>query len=180
MSDVTNKMQRTIDDFIKKLNSLRTNRANPDMISNILVDYYGSHTPLQHLAAITVPEPATFFLSIFDSSATKAIEKAIMTSPLRLNPQVDGNTIRIRLPDLTEERRLELVKVLKTTAEESKVAIRNIRKDLMQDLKDQEKNKEISEDESKREQTRIQENTDTFITKIDSLSKSKETEIMTI
>jgi len=180
MNDASSKMQKTIDDFIKKMNSLRTNRANPDMLSTIQVDYYGSVTPLQHLAAISVPEPAQFLLNVYDAGAVKSIEKAIMTSALQLNPIVDGTSIRIQLPDLTEERRLDLVKVLKKTAEESKVAIRNIRKDLMQAVKEQEKNKEINEDDLKKEQDSIQENTDTFISKIDSLSKEKETEIMTI
>lgn len=180
MSNVSDRMKKTIEDLQSKISSLRTNRANPEMLENIQVFYYGSTVPLKQLASINVPEPSQFLLNIFDQGAIKDIEKALMQSSLQLNPQVEGNTIRINLPELTQDRRLGLVKILKQTAEDSKVSIRNIRRDILDQIKNQEKNKEITEDESKKSHTEIQNTTDTFITQIDSLVKVKETEIMTL
>ena len=144
MSNLTEKMEKTITDLKNKNNGLRTNRANPNMIKNIQVSYYGSMVPLHQVASISTPEPTQFLLNIFDQAAIKDIEKALMSSALSLNPQTDGLTIRIILPELTQERRATLVKVLKQNGEDAKVAIRNIRRDNMETIKNKEKSKEIS------------------------------------
>ena len=180
MSTIHEKMNKTISDFNSKLASLRTNRANPEMIQNIQVSYYGSSTPLQQLASISVPESTQFLLHVFDQSAVKDIESAIMQSSLQLTPQTDGTSIRIALPELTEQRRNDLVKVLKQMGEDAKIAIRNIRRDFMDNTKSDEKNKSITEDDSKRIQSNIQDETNTFISKIEQSLKDKETEILTI
>lgn len=180
MSELNSKMQKTIDDLKSKINGLRTNRANPDMLKTIQVNYYGSMVPLNQVASISVPEPTQFLLNVFDKGAVKDIEKAILTSSLGFTPQTDGLSIRIILPELTQERRAGLVKILKQNGEDAKVAIRNIRRDFMDSIKSQEKEKEISEDESKKEQETIQSSTDSFIKSIDNIVKEKEIEITTI
>lgn len=180
MNNLTEKMQKTISDLKTKNSGLRTNRANPNMIKNIQVNYYGSMVPLHQVASISTPEPTQFLLNIFDQAATKDIEKALMTSTLGLNPQTDGLTIRIILPELTQERRATLVKVLKQNGEDAKIAIRNIRRDQMDIIKNEEKSKEISEDDSRKQQDQIQSSTDEFIKNIDSIIKAKEIEITTI
>ena len=180
MTDVSNKMQKTIEDLTKKIAGLRTNRANPSMLKNIQVNYYGSMVPLNQVASISTPEPTQFLLNIFDKEAIKDVEKAIQTSSLGLNPQTDGLTIRIILPELTQERRLNLVKHLKQMGEDSKVSVRNIRRDFMDEIKSQEKSKEISEDDSKKQQSNIQSSTDDAIKSIDDIIKNKESEITTI
>ena len=180
MSEVKEKMNKTIEDLIKKVSTLRTNRANTDMINNIQVKYYGSIVPLQQLASISVPEPTQFSLNVFDQGAVKEIEQAIINSSLQLNPQTDGTHIRIMLPELTEERRNDLVKLLKQMGEDSKISIRNIRRDSIDKLKVEEKSKEITEDDFKKSQTEIQNTTDSFIFKIDETVKNKEKEILTI
>lgn len=180
MSEINEKMTKTVDDLKNKIQSLRTNRANPDMIKNIQVNYYGSYVPLQQLASISTPEPSLFSLNVFDQGAVKDIEKAIMQSSLDLTPQTEGGSIRIVLPELTQERRNKLIKLLKQTGEDSKVSIRNIRRDCMDNLKKQEKSKEISEDDVKSEQETIQKTTDSFVTKIDELINLKEKDLSTI
>ena len=180
MNNLTEKMQKTITDLKTKNSGLRTNRANPNMIKNIQVNYYGSMVPLHQVASISTPEPTQFLLNIFDQAATKDIEKALMSSTLGLNPQTDGLTIRIILPELTQERRATLVKVLKQNGEDAKIAIRNIRRDQMDIIKNEEKSKEISEDDSRKQQDQIQSSTDEFIKNIDSIIKAKEIEITTI
>ena len=180
MNNLTEKMQKTITDLKTKNSGLRTNRANPNMIKNIQVNYYGSMVPLHQVASISTPEPTQFLLNIFDQAATKDIEKALMSSTLGLNPQTDALTIRIILPELTQERRATLVKVLKQNGEDAKIAIRNIRRDQMDIIKNEEKSKEISEDDSRKQQDQIQSSTDEFIKNIDSIIKAKEIEITTI
>ncbi len=180
MTDTKNKMSKTIDDLSKKLKSLRTNRANTDMIKHIQVSYYGSSVPLEQVASISIPEPSLFLLNIFDQGAVKEVEKSIMQSSLQLTPQTDGTTIRIILPELTEERRTELSKVLKQMGEEARISIRNIRRDAIDSEKKKEKNKEITEDEFKRFQENTQGTTNSFISQIDDMVKEKEKEIMTL
>ena len=179
-NNITEKMKKTIDDLQSKINGLRTTRANPDMLKNISVNYYNSNVPLNQLAAITAPESTQFMLNVFDQGAVQAIEKAILTSNLGLNPQTEGTTIRIILPELTQDRRNQLVKTLKQIGEDAKVSIRNIRRDFMDSIKNDEKNKEITEDESKTLQDDVQKSTQSFSNQIDEMIKKKETELMTI
>lgn len=180
MSDLQDKMQKSVDSFKTQLAGLRTNRANPEMLTHVHVDYYGSRVPLQQLASVSTPEPSTFVLNVFDQGAIKSIEKAIQTSGLGLTPNVDGGMIRIRLPELTEERRKELVKVLHQYGEEARVALRNIRRDAIDKIKKSEKAKELSEDDSKKEQEGVQSTLDQFSKKIDELLSKKEAEILKV
>ena len=179
-NDINIKMGKTITDLKSKIAGLRTTRANPNMLKNITVNYYNSNVPLQQLAAITTPEPTQFMLNVFDHGAVKDIEKAIITSDLGLNPQTDGTTIRITLPELTQDRRTQLVKTLKQIGEESKIAIRNIRRDQIDSIRNDEKNKLITEDDSKNLQDNVQDATNDFSNQVDNLIKEKETELMTI
>ncbi|MBH37557.1 ribosome recycling factor [bacterium] len=179
-NDINTKMEKTINDLTSKIAGLRTSRANPDMLKNISVNYYNSNVSLQQLAAITTPEASQFMLNVFDQGAIKDIEKAILQSELGLTPQTDGTTIRITLPDLTQDRRNQLVKTLKQMGEESKISIRNIRRDCIDSIRSDEKNKEITEDESKIRQDNVQDSTNKFSNKIDALIKQKESELMTI
>ena len=180
MENLEQRMQKTISDLEKKFSTLKTGRANPDMLDTVQVEYYGSIVPIKQLASISVNEGTQFILNIFDSNSTKNIEKALMSSALDLNPIVDGTVIRINLPELTEERRKDLVKVIKQYSEDAKVSIRNIRRDALEEAKQQEKNNEITEDDLKKNQTVVQDITDKYNSRIDSLIKTKETEILTI
>jgi ribosome recycling factor len=173
-------MNKSIMALSKKLDGIRTSRANPAMLSDIKVDYYGSKVPLEQVASVTAPENQVLMLNIFDKTAIKAIEKAILESQLGLNPSIDGSIIRIQLPHLTEERRRELVKYTKKITEEAKVSIRNIRRDAIDAIKKEEKNKDIDENTSKTHQTNVQEITDKFTKKIDTLFQVKEQEVMQI
>ncbi len=177
---LTERMDKTVEALKTQLASLRTSRANPDMLNGVMVDYYGSQTALKQVAAISSPEPMVLMLNVFDANAIKSVEKGIQQSQLGLNPQTNGNVIRIRLPELTEERRKEIVKVVKTHTEASRVSIRNIRRDEIDTVKKQEKEKEITEDESKKEQQAIQKETDEKIKSIDSIGEAKEKEILKI
>ena len=180
METTTQKMQKSLENLKQQFLGLRTNRANPDLITNIPIQYYGSTVPLQQLASVSAPEPKMLVINVFDHSAIKDIEKGILSSSLGLNPQVEGSLIRITLPDLTEDRRKEIVKVLHKYAEDTKVAVRNIRREQMDTIKEKEKTKEISEDESKKEQQEIQEVTDKHTQEIDTLAKNKEQEVLSI
>tara|TARA_E500000178_G_C16887263_1_gene691855 strand:- start:474 stop:1016 length:543 start_codon:yes stop_codon:yes gene_type:complete len=180
MENLETRMQKTILDLEKKFSSLKTGRANPDMLNSIQIEYYGSMVPIQQLATVSVNEGTQFVLNVFDSNSIKSIEKALMSSTLDLNPQTDGNVIRISLPELTEERRKDLVKVVKQYSEEAKVSLRNIRRDALDNNKLQEKNNEITEDDLKKGNSDIQDITNKYSAKIDSLIKTKETEILTV
>ena len=180
MSEIEDRMTKSLDNFKKKAQGIRTGRANPELLAGIPVNYYGSMTPLSQLCSISTPESNLFVLNVFDASAVQGIEKAIQTSDLNLNPQAESTVIRIQLPDLTEERRKEFVKLIKSYAEEAKVTIRNIRRDEIDALKKQEKNNDITEDDLKNEQTTIQKTTDSFIASIDDVTEQKEKEIMKI
>ncbi len=177
---VDSRMESALSHLKSQLAGIRTGRANPGLVTHLQVDYYGAMMPLQQIANVSAPESNMLVLNVFDKSAVHAVEKAIQTSDLGLNPQTEGSVIRLRLPELTEQRRKELVKVIKSESEEAKVAIRNIRRDEIDSLKDLEKEKEITEDESKREQDAIQKKTDRYIEKIDQVTREKESEIMTV
>jgi ribosome recycling factor len=180
MSSLSERMGKTIESTKKHFATIRTGRANPDILSFVQVEYYGTKVPLQQLASISVPENTMLVLNVFDKSAVKDIERAIMVSDLNLNPQTDGSIIRLRFPELTEERRKEFVKLVKKQAEEGKVAIRNIRRDEIEELKKMEKNKEISEDDLKSEQEEVQKQTDKYSKRIDEIANEKEEEILKI
>jgi ribosome recycling factor len=174
------KMDKTINALLNEYATIRAGRANPAVLDKIMVDYYGSPTPIQQMAAVSVPEPRTILISPWDKTTLKDIEKAILTSELGLNPQNDGNALRLNFPPLTEERRKELVKGVSKYAEESKVAIRSIRRDSMEKLKDMKKKSEITEDDQKIAEKKLQDITDKFCKEIDGISAKKEKEIMEI
>lgn len=179
-SDVKERMEKAISSLKKELSSIRAGRANPSLLDKIVVEYYGANTPLNQLANITTPDPRTLIIQPWDKSVASEIEKAILKSELGLTPNNDGVVIRINIPSLTEERRKELVKLVKKTGEESKVAIRNIRRDGNDELKKIEKSGEISEDDSRRTQEEIQKLTDKYIDEIDKIVSHKEDEIMEV
>lgn len=180
MEEIKARMQKSLERFSAQLGSIRTGRANPELLSRLVIDYYGSKVPLQQLASISVPESMMLLLTVFDQGAVQEIERAISSSSLGLTPQTEGTIIRLRVPELTEERRIEMVKLVKHESEEGRVSIRHIRRDSLDELKSQEKNKEISEDEYKSKADEIQKVTDDFISKIDGLSKNKESDLLTI
>lgn len=160
--------------------SVRTGRANPALLDRIVVSYYGTPTPLNQMASVSVPGPRLLVITPWDKGSIKDIEKAILASDLGLTPSNDGTVIRLSIPTLTEERRKELVRVVRKDAEDHRVAVRNIRRDLNDAVKKLEKNGDISEDESRRVQEEIQEQTNKFIEQIDELLKAKEKEIMEV
>ena len=174
------KMSKTIDVFSKELNALRTGRANASMLDLVKVDVYGQKMPINQLGSITTPEPRSINIQVWDSSNVTLIDAAIKKSELGLNPQIDGQLIRLPVPDLSEERRSEIKKLIKTMGEKCKVSIRNIRREGNDSLKNLLKKKEISEDEEKKNEKEIQVITDKFIKLIDDKVSSKEKEIMTI
>ncbi len=172
-------MEKAIGALKRDLSTLRAGRATPALLDRVQVDYYGSMTPVNQLANINTPDSRTLLIQPWDKSSLAAIEKAIMKSDLGLTPSNDGSAIRIGIPALTEERRAELVKSTKKFGEESKVAVRNIRRDANDDIKKLEKT-DISEDESRRHQDDIQKLTDRFIAEVDKVLVSKEKEIMEV
>ncbi len=174
------KMIKTIELFSKELSSLRTGRANASMLDLIKIDVYGQKMPINQLATITVPEPRTINIQVWDINNVALIDSTIKKSELGLNPQIDGQLMRLPIPDLNEERRLELKKIIKSTGEKCKVSIRNIRREANDELKKMLKLKEISEDDEKKAEKNIQNITDTNIKIIDEKVISKEKEIMTI
>lgn len=178
--DAKDRMQKAVTTLDKEFKKLRTGRASVALVDGIRVEYYGTPTPLNQLATLTVPEPRTIMIQPWDQSCIGEVEKAIMKSELGLTPMNDGKVIRIHVPPLTEERRRELVKLVKKMAEEAKVAVRNIRRDANEIIKDLKKEKEISEDEQFKGQEEVQKITDDFIKKIDELSAAKEKEILEI
>ena len=174
------KMDKTFNVFINELTSLRTGRANSSMLDLIKVDVYGQKMPINQLGSITIPEARTINIQVWDLNNVKLIDSAIQKSELGLNPQIDGQLIRLPVPNLSEERRNELKKVIKTTGEKCKVSIRNIRREANDQLKSLLKSKEISEDDEKKYEKIIQAFTDDHIKKIDEKVDIKEKEIMTI
>ncbi len=173
-------MDKSIQSFKKEIATIRTGRANTNMIDTIKVDVYGQLMPVDQLATISVPEARLISIQVWDKANTALIESAIQKSELGINPQIDGQIIRLRIPDLTEERRKELIKVLKNMGEKGKVAIRNIRREANEDLKKKLKDKMISEDDSKNFEKNIQKLTDSNIENIDKILSEKEKEIIQI
>ena len=175
-----NKMSKTFEVFTKELSSLRTGRANSNMLDLVKVDVYGQKMPINQLASITVPEPRTINIQVWDLNNVSIIDSAIKKSELGLNPQIDGQLMRLPIPDLSEERRNEMKKLIKTMGEKSKISVRNIRREANDELKKLLKSKEISEDDEKKFEKKVQTITDDQIKKIDDKVISKETEIMKI
>ena len=174
------KMDKSIQSLKKDISTLRTGRANTNMLDTIKVDVYGQMMPIDQLATISVPEARLVSIQVWDKANTSLIESAVQKSELGINPQIDGQIIRLRIPDLTEERRNDLIKVLKNMGEKSKIAIRNIRREANEDLKNKLKNKNISEDDSKNFEKIIQKITDTNIQNIEKILIDKEKEISQI
>ena len=180
MEQIEKKMNTTIAHFEKELNSLRTSRANPSMLDNITVDAYGTKTPLNQLGNISIPDSSTITIQVWDGTLTKTIENAIVDSNLGINPQIDGQLIRLPVPKLSEERRQELTKIASEYAEKSKVAIRNIRRDFIENSKKEKKELNLSEDDLKKTLDNIQKNTDENIGKIDKILESKKNDILKV
>ncbi|MGE6378091.1 ribosome recycling factor [Peribacillus muralis] len=180
ISNAKTKMEKAIGAYTRELASIRAGRANASLLDRISIDYYGSQTPINQVAGISVPEARLLVIQPYDKTVLGEIEKAILKSDLGLNPSNDGSIIRIAIPALTEERRKELVKVVKKEAEEAKIAIRNVRRDANDDLKKLEKNGEITEDDLRGYADDIQKMTDGNITKIDEITKDKEKEILEV
>ena len=174
------KMQKTMDSLDSEMGTIRAGRANPNVLNRIMVDYYGTPTPIQQVANVSVPEPRMIQIQPWEKSMLKVIEKAIMVSDLGINPTNDGTAVRLIFPELTEERRKELVKDVKKKGEGAKVAIRNIRRDANDMIKKQLKASEISEDKQKGAEDDIQKLTDEFIAKVDNMVDEKSKEIMTV
>ena len=180
MSDLEIKMSSAILHYEKELNSLRTSRANPSMLDNISVDAYGSKTPLNQLGNISIQDASTITIQIWDASLIKSIENAITESNLGINPQVDGQLIRLPIPKLSEERRKEIIKIASEYAENSKIAIRNIRREFIETSKNEKKESNLSEDDLKRKINDIQKITDENIEKIDKILETKKIDILKV
>ena len=174
------KMQKTVDVVVSDFASVRAGRANASVLDKIAVDYYGSPTPINQVAAISSPDPRSLMIQPWDATLLKAIEKAIQTSDLGINPQNDGRVIRLGFPQLTEERRRDLTKQVKKYGENGKVAVRNIRRDAMDKFKAMQKKSEITEDELKELENELQDMTDKRCKQIDELTAKKETELMAV
>ncbi|NLM40802.1 MAG: ribosome recycling factor [Firmicutes bacterium] len=180
LDDGKARMEEVIARTKKAFASVRTGRANPALLDRIVVSYYGTPTPLPQMASVSVPEPRLLVITPWDKNSIKDIEKAILTSDLGLVPSNDGSVIRLAIPPLTEERRKELVRLVRKDAEDFRVAVRNIRRDLNEAAKKKEKDGDISEDDLRRAQDEIQKLTDRYIEQIDELLKAKEKEIMEV
>ncbi|WP_126426437.1 ribosome recycling factor [Brevibacillus marinus] len=180
LKDMEERMAKAVATLKKDLAALRAGRANPALLEKVMVDYYGTPTPVNQLANISAPEPRLLQIQPWDKSSLKEIERAIQQSDLGLTPSNDGSIIRIVIPPLTEERRRELVKLASKEGEEAKVAIRNIRRDANEEIKKLEKAGSISEDDSRRHQETIQKTTDKYIAEVEKLVKEKEKDIMEV
>ena len=180
MSDFESKMSSTLMHYEKELNTLRTSRANPSMLDSIFVDAYGTKTPLNQLGNISIQDASTITIQIWDVSLIKSIENAITESNLGINPQVDGQIVRLPIPKLSEERRKEIIKIASEIAENSRITIRNIRRDIIETSKNEKKNSNLSEDELKRKINEIQKITDSHIDKIDKILEEKKFDILKV
>jgi len=180
LSDVEERMQKSIKSLLKEFSTIRTGRANPAMFEGLKVSVYGTDMPMNQVATISVPEPRLVVIQPWDKNNLGDVEKAILKSDLSVNPSNDGNLIRIQIPELTEERRKEYVKLAKSKAEECKVAIRNVRRDGNDMIKSLEKDKEVSEDDAKATQDKIQKLTDRYVEETQKLTDNKEKEILNI
>ncbi|MEX2108056.1 MAG: ribosome recycling factor [Solirubrobacterales bacterium] len=180
LSDAKDRMQKSVESSRGELATVRTGRASPHLLDRITVDYYGTQTPLKQLANVATTDARLLTVTPFDKSAIESIEKAIGESDVGLTPSNDGNLIRLQVPELTEERRREMVKVVHGVAEEGRVAIRNIRRDTMQDLRELKKEGEAGEDDERRAEAALQKQTDEAIAEIDASLKGKEEEILEV
>lgn len=180
LAQAETKMKKSVDALRHHLGAIRTGRASPALVEHIHVEYYGSEMPLNQLANVSVPEPRMLVIQPWDQGAIKAIEKAIQHSELGINPTNDGRIIRLGIPPLTEQRRRDLTKLVKKEVEESKIALRNLRRDAQNDLKKLETYKQISSDELKRAQERLQELTDRYTREMDQVGATKEAEVMEV
>ena len=179
-SNLKEKMEKTISVFSEKLSEVRAGRANPAILNKVKIDYYGTQTPINQVAAISVPEARLIVIQPWDASVLKEIEKAILTSDIGINPNNDGKVIRLAFPELNEERRKELVKDIKKMGEETKVAVRNVRREGIDLAKSMQKNGEMTEDELKNSENEIQKMTDKYIEEVDKVLEKKEKEIMSV
>ena len=179
-TEIKEKMTKSIDNLTEKLSEVRAGRANPSILNKVKIDYYGTPTPINQVAGVSVPEARMIMIQPWDVSILKEIEKAILASEIGINPNNDGKVIRLVFPELTEERRKDLVKEIKKLAEECKVAIRNVRRDGMDVAKKSQKDGEMTEDELKQAESKIQELTDKSIDEIDNALEIKEKEILSI
>jgi ribosome recycling factor len=180
LADAKRRMDKSIETTHHEFNSIRTGRASPALLDRVTIDYYGTPTPLKSLASISAPEPRLLVVQPFDPGSIKNIERAVQESDLGLTPSNDGKIVRLPIPALTEERRKDLVKVVRRVAEEGKVAIRNVRRDVMQHLKELVVNGDVGDDEERRAEQQVQKITDDHTKSIDDLLKVKETEIMEV
>ncbi|MDR3355192.1 MAG: ribosome recycling factor [Synergistaceae bacterium] len=178
LKDLKNRTEKTVEHLKGTYAGVRTGRAHPALVEDIKVDYFGTVMTIKQLGTVNIPEPRQIVITIWDKSAVKAVEKAIQASPLGINPRPDGDTIRLTLPELTRERRVELTKVVNKYAEESRVAVRNIRRETVESFKKLEKDSKISEDDLKKYQKDVNDLTEAAIKKIDGALSEKEREIM--
>jgi ribosome recycling factor len=176
--DADTRMEKCVEAFKTTISKVRTGRASPSLLDGIVVEYYGTPTPLRQLASVTVEDSRTLKINVFDRSLSPAVEKAIMKSDLGLNPSSAGTDIRVPLPALTEERRKDLIKIVRGEAEQGRVSVRNVRRDANDKIKALLKDKEISEDDERRAQDEVQKMTDAYIKKVDAALSEKETELM--
>ncbi|MBA2358646.1 MAG: ribosome recycling factor [Actinobacteria bacterium] len=180
LQDASRRMDRSIESTHTEFNTVRTGRASTALLDRIEIDYYGTRTPLKQLATINVPDPRTLSIQPFDPGSLKAIERAIQESELGLQPSNDGKVVRLPIPQLTEERRKELVKVVRQLAEDGRIAVRNVRRDAIHHLKELVVNGEVGDDDERRAEERVQKLTDEHVGRIDELLKRKEAEIMEV
>ncbi|EKD70019.1 MAG: hypothetical protein ACD_46C00671G0007 [uncultured bacterium] len=180
IKDAEARMRKSIDAFKTEITKLRTGRANPSILDHVRVDYYGSEMPINQVANITTTDARTLTITPWEKSMVKVIEKAILNSDLGLNPATTGDVIRVPMPALNEERRRELIKVLRNEAEAARVSIRNVRRDANAELKELLKSKQITEDEERRMTDDVQKITDKFVTEVDQLTTTKETDLMAV
>jgi len=177
---IEERMNLSLGSYTKELSTVRTGRANPKMLDGVRVEVYGQKMPISQLATVSIPEPQMINVQVWDKANVGAVDQAIRTSDLNLNPLIDGQLLRIAIPKLTEERRKELIKILKTIAEKAKVAIRNIRRDSLEELKKEQKDKNLSEDDLKKNSNEVQKITDIKIAEIDKKLSEKEIEILKV
>jgi ribosome recycling factor len=180
LSDTQKKMDRAVDALRRELNNLRTGRATPALLENVMVEYYGVPTPLKQIASISAPDARAILVQPWDKQALRDIERGLMKSEMGFNPSNDGNVITVPIPPLTQERRQDMVKMLKRKVEEDKVSVRNIRRDGIDSLRKMERDKSISQDQNRRSQEQIQKTTDSHIEAIDEIGAAKEAEIMQV
>lgn len=180
LSQYEGKMEKTIDNLLAEYSGIRAGRANPHILDKLRVDYYGAPTPIQQVANVTVPEPRTLLIQPWEATMIKEIEKAIINSDLGVTPNNDGKSVIVNFPELTEERRKEIVKDIKKKGEAAKVAVRNIRRDANDALKKQNKANEMSEDELKTNEDKVQKLTDKYVAQIDKAIEDKSKEILTV